>query len=464
MTVDDAGLGSIPRPARIRGSRVLIIDPDSFTADQTRDALEGTGVEIEWEPTGEAGLVAIGAGGIGLLILELKLSDLDGLSVLRSVVTHEIGMPVVIVTADDTLESAVSALREGAFDYVVKRPDYGPRLVHIIRQLLPGMAPSRSPRPLAVREDAAIVGVSQAITTVRRLIHAYARTDSTVLISGETGTGKELVAIAIHLQSRRATNAFVPVNCAALPESLFESEFFGTLRGAYTGATHDRRGIVAEANGGTRFLDEIGELALTAQAKLLRLLESGLYRPLGATRESRVDLRVIAASNRDLRQLVAEGRCREDLYYRLNILRIEVPPLRDRRVDIPLLTRHFLNRHAPPGASPEVTREAMAQLIGAPWRGNVRELEHVILRTLARSVDGGVARFDVEDDAPVGPADARRRHVARDTLVEALLRHCGRLSPVAEEFGISIRTVQRRVKEYRLLLRDFRGARRHVAS
>jgi transcriptional regulator with PAS, ATPase and Fis domain len=292
---------------------------------------------------------------------------------------------------------------------------------------------------------------------LKRQIERYAPTEETVLISGETGTGKELIAELLHRLSPRREAPFVAINCAAIPGALAESEFFGTTRGAYTGAVQDRAGLFARASGGTLFLDEFGEMADDIQSKLLRSLDLGVYRRVGASCEEHADVRIIAATNLDLEQLVQQGRFRADLYYRVAVLRILSPPLRERSRDIPQLVAEFFGELLPRGGRAQVTAAAMQQLLDAPWPGNVRQLRNTLRRALVLANDGVIEKFRFDPTVratETGPQHARGNGV--DALVDGLYRHRGRLGAVADELGVSIRTVQRRMKESGLRLRDFR--------
>jgi len=284
-------------------------------------------------------------------------------------------------------------------------------------------------------------GESQAMQRVRQRIREYAAAEPIVLIGGETGTGKELVARALHAASPRAAGPFVAVNCAALPLELVESELFGSARGAFTGAVETRPGLCDAARGGTLLLDEIGELPRSVQAKLLRVLEAGCYRALGAVRERRLEARVLAATNRDLAGLCASGEFRSDLYYRVAVLRIDLPPLRERRADIPGLVQHFIARAGRPPQA--VAPEAMARLLAHGWPGNVRELRSVVERMLLHADRGGEDAFELEGWHAAAPAAAA---VEPAESVRALLEHRGRLGAAAAALGVSPRTLQRRLR------------------
>ncbi len=304
-----------------------------------------------------------------------------------------------------------------------------------------------------------LVGESRAMMSLRAQITRYAETEETVLISGETGTGKELIAELLHELSPRRKSPFVAINCAAIPAPLAESEFFGSTRGAYTGAVQCRSGLLSRANGGTLFLDEFGELAPEVQSKLLRALDLGAYRPVGANREEHADVRIIAATNRDLERSVARGEFRADLYYRINVLQIVAPPLRKHPSDIPHIAGEILGGLLPKGSKVRVTESVMTELLRAPWPGNVRELKNVLRRSLVMSGGGGVIERLESSLQPCGQnlAAVRIQCEPAGRIIDALVRNKGRLGAVAYELNVSVRTVQRRMKESGLHLRDFRG-------
>jgi len=304
-----------------------------------------------------------------------------------------------------------------------------------------------------------LVGESKAMVELRARISRFAKTEATVLILGETGTGKSLIARALHDLSSRNKGPFVAVNCAAIPGSLAENELFGSIKGAYTGAIGRRHGLLSRANGGTLFLDEFGELTVEIQSKFLRTLESGFYRPLGCNREQRADIRIIAATNRDLERSVLVGDFRADLYYRINVLQILAPPLRTHRSDIPLIIAAIFDDLLPENGTIRVTDAVMSELTKAPWSGNVRELKNFLRRSLAMS-DGQVidslepSLGQLQTDFPV----PHPRPKTTQSLMDALSRNCGRLDAVAKELNVSVRTVQRRMKRAGLRIRDFRTA------
>jgi len=304
-----------------------------------------------------------------------------------------------------------------------------------------------------------LVGESRAMMSLRTQITRYEETEETVLISGETGTGKELIAGLLHYLSPRRKSPFIAINCAAIPGPLAESEFFGSTRGAYTGAVKSRSGLLSRADGGTLFLDEFGELAPEVQSKLLRALDLGTYRPVGANREEHADVRIIAATNRDLERSVLRGDFRADLYYRINVLQIVAPPLRKHRGDIPHIAGEILGELLPEGSKVRVTESAMAELLHAPWPGNVRELKNVLHRSLVMSGGGEVIERLESGPHPCGRnlAAVRSQCEPAGRIIDALVRNRGHLEAVACELDVSVRTVQRRMKENGLRLRDFRS-------
>jgi len=325
------------------------------------------------------------------VVSDIRMPHTNGIEVLRYAHNVSPDTAVVLITAVDDMEAAVEAVKAGgAFDYLRKGPGLVEDVKVAVGQAMEKMALRR--QNLAYKRDAAsrnsldnLVGVSPAIEKLKTTIRTIAPTMSTVLIHGESGTGKELVARAVHTCSSRAGAPFLPANCGAFTETLLESELFGYLKGSFTGANQNRRGLFEEGDGGTVFLDEISEMSVGMQVKLLRVLQEGAVRPLGSASETTVDVRVIAATNRDLEKLVAEGAFREDLYYRLSVIPIQVPPLRDRREDVPLLANHFLKKYAPAAGKSilRIAPDSVEALCEYDWPGNVRQLENTIERAVA---------------------------------------------------------------------------------
>jgi two-component system response regulator AtoC len=320
---------------------------------------------------------------VDLILLDLTMPGMSGIDFLGALRDRGETTPVIVVTGTNTVEVAVSAMKHGAVDFVIKPFD----IDALVERTLEAQ---RSTRELASRHEAdklgfdSIIGSAPALMEALQKAHQAMQVDSTVLITGETGTGKDVLARAIHFGSRRAQRPYIPLCCSAIPDTLVESELFGHVKGAFTGATDNRPGKMQIADGGTLFLDEIGEMPLDAQAKLLRVLQDGAFYPVGGAKEIQADVRFICATNRDFAQAIAEKRIREDLYYRINVLPIHLPPLRKRREDIPALVSHFIAKHAPRvnAATREFSPAALATLTAYDWPGNVRELENTIERVL----------------------------------------------------------------------------------
>jgi two-component system response regulator AtoC len=403
-----------------------------------------------------------------VLIVDNLMPELTGLELLRALAasTPAGDRPqVLMMTAYGTIESAIEAMKLGAFDYLQK-PFEVEELLVVVRRALEDERLRAHHRYLLSERDAqfnhyGIVGRSRRMQEVIRTAEMVAETKSTVLITGETGTGKELVARAIHARSAQRDMPLVTVNCAAIPEPLLESELFGYVRGAFTGATTTKKGRFALADGGTIFLDEIGTMAPTLQAKLLRVLQDREFEPLGAERSQRVDVRVIAATNRDLRQMVADGRFLEDLYYRLNVIPIAIPPLRERKEDIPPLVDHFVRKHAQRAGKriDGVTPEALAALQAYDWPGNVRELENTIERAVVLAptpvIDRSVLLMPGAVAAPAGalPSLNLRQNiewVERETIRRALEAAGGVKKDAAEAMGISQRALSYYLAKHRI--------------
>ena len=360
-------------------ARILVVDDEESIREFLTILLEKEDYEVATAESVEDGKRRLVEGSFDLVMCDLKLPDGSGLEVLEEARRRRIDWPFIIITAHTTPQHALESLRAGAAEYLSK-PFNVDDLKLILRKLLTrGTADSG---PFEVPE---FIGASQPIQRILDLIPRIAATPSTVLITGESGTGKELLARAIHAHSARSTGPFLSVNCGAIPEGLLESELFGHAKGSFTGAVRDHVGLFAQANGGTLFLDEVGELPSATQVKLLRVLQERRVRPVGGQREIEVDVRVVAATNRDLQADVEAGHFREDLYYRLNVLHVHLPPLRYRPDDIPELARHFVVRTCARFDIPakRLTPDAMRVLQAHRWPGNVRELENVIERTVA---------------------------------------------------------------------------------
>ncbi len=446
------------------GSTVLLIEDNPETARLLARALEATAVF-----SARAGLEHLAAQPADCVLLDYRLPDADGLACLRRIREAHRDLPVIMVTGAGSEEVAVEAMKLGATDYLVKHGTYLLTVAVKVREALGRRelervtARYRSALRSTRREVRrlrhelreryrldGIIGRSAAIEQALVQAEAAAQSHVTVLLEGETGTGKDLFAHAIHYHGPRARGPFVPLNCAALPEPLLESELFGHVRGAFTGADRPRRGVFEEATGGTLFLDEVGELTPAVQAKLLRVLEDGEIRPVGGSGSRRVDVRIVAATNRDLRQAVEQGRFRRDLYHRLSVFPIRLPPLRERRDDIRLLALHLLARLAEQERKPVAGfhPEALRLLEAYPWPGNVRELENEVHRLVVSAEPG--ARIEASAlsswiaEATAAPADTGERllkEVVRQveiaTITERLRRYGNHRAATARSLGVS---------------------------
>jgi two-component system nitrogen regulation response regulator GlnG len=371
------------------GKRILVVDDEESVRWAMNKALERAGYRVDLATDGPGGLRAAEDPGVDLVLLDVRLPGRDGLAVLREIRKRRPELPVIMMTAYGTLQVAVEAMKQGAYDYIGKPFDMDEVLL-VVEKALEARALAQEVTRLrqGVEEGfdlGGIVGGSPAMQQIFKAVGKVAGTDLTVLLRGESGTGKELIAKAVHDNSRRKGRPFTPVNCAAIPRELLESELFGHERGAFTGAVSARRGRFEQAEGGTIFLDEVGDMDLSLQTKLLRVLQERRIERLGGEGSIAVDVRVVAATNQDLEAAVARRAFREDLFYRLNVVSIHLPPLRDRREDIPALTSHFLAAFAQEQrADPKVlSPEAMELLLAYPWPGNVRELENVVKRAAA---------------------------------------------------------------------------------
>jgi DNA-binding NtrC family response regulator len=445
-------------------ARILLVDDEESPRATLALLLKRAGHEVvQADGVGAAGQ-ALGAGSVELVVTDLRMPDGDGLEVVRRARHTRPEAEVIVLTAYAGWESAKEAMRLGAFDYFEKgrEPD---ELLHRIEQALDKGALRRENENLRHQVRArydlpGIVARSEEMQRVLELVARVAPSDATVLIQGESGTGKELIAKALHHASPRASGSFVAVNCGALPEPLLESEIFGHVRGAFTGAVAARRGLLEEAHGGTFFLDEIGEMPLALQVKLLRALQEREIRRVGGTQAVAVDVRILAATNRDLAQLTREGRFREDLYYRLNVVLVPLPPLRERRADVPVLAEHFLAGAAARRGRPlRLSAAANERMLAYPWPGNVRELENAIERAsllvIGDTIGPGDLPAHVTSGSGLGPAPAlgpqrNLAEVERTHIIQTLERCGWNHSRAADALGIGRTTLWRKLKEYGL--------------
>ncbi len=370
---------------------ILIIDDEAAIRESLETLLEIEGYTVASAGTGEEGLARIGEKPYDLALLDLALPGMDGHEVLREIRARSPQLPVIMITAYGTVEAAVKAVQQGAVNFITKPWDNEKLLADVRAAVARRRAEEENvqlKRALKQRYNfESIVGKSEVMLRIFDLVAQVAPSRSTVLVQGESGTGKELIAKAIHMNSPRRDSPFVPVNTGSMPADLLESTLFGHVKGAFTSAIASKKGLFEVANGGTIFLDEIGTMNLETQAKILRVLQDRKFMHLGGVQEIQVDVRILAATNVDLKQGVKEGRFREDLFYRLNVITVDLPPLRERREDIPLLTEHFLKRFSEENAKPgqRLKPEALRPLMDYPWPGNVRELENVIERAVVLS-------------------------------------------------------------------------------
>ena len=439
--------------------RVLVVDDQRNMRTTTAILLRAAGYAVTEAEDGAAAIQRVGAEPFDVVLTDVRMGTVDGMEVLRATLEVAPTTQVIVMTAYGTIESAVEAIRRGAYDYIAKPFKEDELLLRVAkalekRRLLGEVSLLR--RDFRARYGLEhIVGRSAALRELLDRVVRVAPSDATILITGESGTGKELIARALHTASRRSDKPFVPVNCAAITETLLESELFGHARGAFTGATRARRGLFEEASGGTLFIDEIGETAPGSQAKLLRAIQEGEIRRVGESLPVKVDVRVIAATNQNLKAAVAEKRFREDLFYRLNVVPLRIPPLRERREDIPLLTQRFLEGFAArTGERKTLSPEATKKLLEYPWPGNVRELENMIEQAAALAPHTTLSEADIRFDpapeiagssAPQTLADAVE--AAERRAIEAALARCqGDLGRVARELEVSSTTLWRKMK------------------
>lgn len=464
-------------------ANILVCDDERSICEMLDIALRREGHRVETVQSGQAAKGKIDGNLYDLIITDIKMPNVDGIEVLKHAHRVSPDSPVILITAVDDYEAAVEAVKAGgASDYIRKSPGLVDEIKLAINRVLEKLILSK--QNFALRRDAAshnsldnIIGSSAAMEKLKQTVRTVASTASTVLIHGESGTGKELVARAVHICSPRATEPFVSVNCGAFPETLLESELFGYLKGAFTGATQNKRGLFEVAGGGTIFLDEISEMTLAMQVKLLRVLQERTVRPVGGTSEISIDVRVIAATNRDLDRAVAENLFREDLYYRLNVIPIRVPNLSERREDIPLLANHFLKKYAAAASRSilRVNQKSLDNLCGYEWPGNVRQLENTVERAVAletsdelrvelpverpkaRAAAAGVGGFggtsEIESGAVLPEGVGMEGYVANieRTLLQNALGHSnGVQTKAADLLGISYRSFRHLMKKYGL--------------
>src|SRR5215510_262476 len=430
---------------------ILVVDDEKPQRDILELILTAAGYDVTPTASGEAALKFARERSFDLALSDLKMTGMDGIELLQQLLALDSSIIVILLTAHGTIESAKEALRRGAFDYLQK-PFDRERLMETIKRALGTLE----------KIDVEIISGSPKMEAVKKMILKVARSSSTVLIRGESGTGKELIARAIHNQSPRASEMFQAVNCAAINENLLESELFGHEKGSFTGAHADKKGLFEVADRGTLFLDEIAELDISMQAKLLRALQERRIRRVGATYELPVDVRVVAATNRDLRAMVGDGRFRDDLYYRINVLSIDVPPLRERREDIPVLIDYFVKKHTRNTSRlvKGLTTETKHMLNDYGWPGNVRQLESAIERAIllceGDTITAGDLPSEVQQESRGASAGAFKlppegisfEEVEKNLILQAMDQTDYNITKAAKLLGLTFRTLQYRLEKF----------------
>src|SRR5215472_3694446 len=453
---------------------ILVCDDQRSICEMLDISLRKEGHRVETVNAGDAAKKKLSSANYEVLITDIKMPQTDGIEVLRFARQSSPETSVILITAVEDYEAAVQAVRVGAFDYIHKGPGLMEELKVSVGRALRTLTLQRE--NFAFKRDAAsrnsldnIIGQGPAVEKLKSTIRTIAPTNSTVLIYGESGTGKELVARAVHACSPRSSEPFVSINCGAFPETLLESELFGYVKGAFTGANQNKRGLFEVANGGSIFLDDISEMSVSMQVKLLRVLQERVLRPIGGTQETAIDVRVIAATNKDLSQMVAANTFREDLYYRVSVIPIQVPPLRERREDVELLACHFLKKYAAAAQKSilRISSPGLAALRGYDWPGNVRELENSVERAVALET-GEELNVELNSDMPRARAAAAgaangpnitadgldfEKYVAEieRSLIESALQQSGGVQTrAAELLKVSYRSFRHLLKKYNI--------------
>lgn len=433
---------------------ILVVDDERAQREILEMILSGEGYDVTTASSGEAALKFVADRHFDLVLTDLKMTGMSGIELLQQLTAQDSSIMTILLTAHGTVDSAIEALRLGAFDYLQKPYDRD-KLLETVGRAVEKLE--------AIDQE--IVSVSPEMERVKKLILKIAKSNSTVLIRGESGTGKELVARAIHNHSPRVDKTFQAVNCAAINENLLESELFGHEKGSFTGAVNEKKGLFEVADNGTLFLDEIGEMEISLQAKLLRALQEKTIRRVGGTREIKTDVRVVAATNRDLRKMADEGRFREDLYYRLNVLAIDLPALRERRADIPVLMDYFLKKHARSQGQAHIrsfANDAKKALLDYHYPGNVRQLESAIERAVLLAEGDAVALEDLPPEISASerptlvladgfklPANGINfEEVERSLILQAMERTDNNITKSAKLLGLTFRTLQYRLEKF----------------
>ncbi len=454
---------------------VLVVDDDAAHRTMLRTLLGGWGYAATEADDGETAVAAVEGGPFDLALMDIRMLKVSGIEALERIKALNPAIPVIIMTAYSSVETAVDALKKGAYDYLTKPLDFEKLRVTMERAMEHTRLKDENRRLRAELGDRfdrrRIIGGSPAMVDLLETVAQAAPSEATVMITGESGTGKELIAGAVHYNSPRKEGPFVKINCAAITETLLESELFGHEKGAFTGADRRKEGRFVQASGGSLFLDEVSEMALTMQAKLLRVLQERELTRVGGETVIPVDVRIIAATNRDLPERIADGTFREDLYYRLNVVSLHAPPLRERREDIPLLADHFLRQFAEKNRKPVkgFTPEAMDRLVRSDWPGNVRELMNAVERAVVlaraeyldvgdfpnlqagRTGDGEAGAEPRTGAPPVAGGDVSLEEVEKATILQTMTAAGGNKSEAARRLGITRKTLHNKLKSYGLM-------------
>jgi two-component system response regulator HydG len=450
-------------------AHILVVDDDADARDALEVILRREGYTVRTAASGEAALALLQQQHVDVLLCDVKMPNMDGLAVLRHVKATESSLVVVMMSGHHDVAAAVDAMKQGAFDYLLK-PLSKDEVLRTVQKavsvgalLVENLVLRHQVRDRAARAE--VIGSSPAWRRVCELVEQVAPSQATVLLAGESGTGKELISSLLHRLSPRADRPFIVLNAAALPATLLEAELFGYEKGAFTGAMQRKMGHFELADGGTLFLDEIGDMPPEVQVKFLRVLQDGVFQRLGGTRTLQADVRVVAATNKNLLQEITEQRFRHDLYYRLNVISIRLPPLRERRQDIPLLAAHFVRKYAYENSKTVtgIQQEALQRLHAYSWPGNVRELENVMERAVVLTPGPTITLADLSlderpepafvatDDHLVLPSTATMAQVERETIAQALQHNAGNRQAAARQLAIGVSTLYRKLKEYGLM-------------
>jgi DNA-binding NtrC family response regulator len=433
---------------------ILLVEDDASVRSTIVTFLELEGFGVEAVSNTRDALNRLGNRGYPLVISDIYVDERTGLDILMAARKKDPNCPVILMSARGSMETVMAATRNGAFDYLAKPFELDTLLASVKRAITPQDEDDAELEPEELPETE-MIGSTPAMVEIYKIVSQVAPTDATVVIEGETGTGKELVARMIHRFSNRAAHPFVAVDCNSIPSALLESELFGAMRGAFTGADRDRVGVFEAANKGTVFLDEIGDIDNAFQAKLLRFLQEREIRPVGSPREKKVDVRVVLATNRDMQKLVEDGKFREDLWHRLNVVRVKLPPLRERRSDIPLLTQYFLNKYnARYNRDVKLTESGLKALKDFTWQGNVRQLQHLIERltilTQNGRIDGEAVQDAIDAMEPGGVAGETLAETEADQIRRVLAATGGNKSRAAAILGIERKTLYRKLERMKL--------------